>query len=987
MRTWGNLEAINLLYLIINAMKKQLLLACFFCFGILSIVYAQTPVLNWQTTIGGTRFDNFSAVAKTSDGGSIAVGAAESRNNDIKGNHGNTDALVVKFSSTGAKQWVKVFGGANLESFSSVLQEADGSYLAVGFAYSNDGDVSGNHGNTGSTADIWVVKISSSGVLLWQKCFGSASSEFGTSAIKSSDGNYVIAGVTYGNGGDVSGSHGDRDGWLIKISSTGTLLWQNNFGGTKSDVFQSLSETPDGGYIMLGTTSSNDGDVTGLHGTDAVASDMWVVKTDSGGNLAWQKCYGGASSSSFGNKVVCAPGGGYLVCGSILPVRAGISGDIAEVKGQYDIWIFKITVTGAITWQKTLGGTGEDICASAIATQDGGFMIGGATNSADGDVTARYGQHDIWLAKLNASGTLEWETSLGGSGGEAPNGLEQLNNGSYLVAGETASNDGQVTNQHGNASDAWLAKVTYGPIPVNDATLSVLMVSSGTLSPAFVKTTTAYNASVPASTTSITLTPTASNPASTIKVNGITVAGGTASAAIPLHAGNTIITTVVTAANGITTETYIVTIRRAASTNAVLSQILFNPAYQLIDITGTADYDRLVKVPKSVTSITVAATPQHAYATITINGMPVAAGVATSPIHIGGYDPAVIHIVVTAEDGITQKTYDLHIVRPSDNAFLSNLTTDPDYPRTETTGPADFNRVMTVPWHVTSMRFAATPQQATATIKINGSSTSVGTFSEPVSLSALTTVVNIVVTAGDGVTQKTYAITVHRNPSENAVLASITTNPQVSLTATTGPADYNRSASVSSGVSSITFAAVPQNSHASIKINGATVASGVASAPIALSTGPNTIDIVGTAEDGVTVKTYAITVTRAAPFMMASKNTGDGFPAIRPKEDREDTPTEQAGLSVRQGLSPNGDGINDRLAITGINAYPDNTVKVMNRNGDVIYQAKGYDNTNVAFDGRNSKGVLQQPGTYFYSVQYKQGSEVKRKTGYLVIKY
>jgi gliding motility-associated-like protein len=121
--------------------------------------------------------------------------------------------------------------------------------------------------------------------------------------------------------------------------------------------------------------------------------------------------------------------------------------------------------------------------------------------------------------------------------------------------------------------------------------------------------------------------------------------------------------------------------------------------------------------------------------------------------------------------------------------------------------------------------------------------------------------------------------------------------------------------------------------------------------------------------------------------MMASKNTGDGFPAIRLKDDREDTPTEQAGLLVRQGLSPNGDGINDRLAITGINAYPDNTVKVMNRNGDVIYQAKGYDNTNVAFDGRNSKGVLQQPGTYFYSVEYKEGSQIKHKTGYLVIKY
>jgi hypothetical protein len=249
-------------------------------------------------------------------------------------------------------------------------------------------------------------------------------------------------------------------------------------------------------------------------------------------------------------------------------------------------------------------------------------------------------------------------------------------------------------------------------------------------------------------------------------------------------------------------------------------------------------------VPKSVTSITVGATPQHAYATITINGNTVAAGAQSAPIHIGGYNDTVVHIVVTAENGTTQKTYDLHIVRPSDNAFLSSITTDPDYRREETTGPADFNRAITVPWHVTSMRFASTPQQAAATIKVNGSTVASGVLSNPVSLSALTTVVNIVVTAEDKVTKKTYAITVNRNPSENAVLASIITTPHVSLTATTGPADYNRSASVSSSVSSITFAAVPQNNHASIKINGTTVASGVASAPITLSTGPNTVDIV-----------------------------------------------------------------------------------------------------------------------------------------------
>jgi gliding motility-associated-like protein len=92
-------------------------------------------------------------------------------------------------------------------------------------------------------------------------------------------------------------------------------------------------------------------------------------------------------------------------------------------------------------------------------------------------------------------------------------------------------------------------------------------------------------------------------------------------------------------------------------------------------------------------------------------------------------------------------------------------------------------------------------------------------------------------------------------------------------------------------------------------------------------------------------------------------------------------------LTVKQAVSPNGDGINDRLTIAGINAYPENTVRIMNRNGDVIYEAKGYDNESKAFDGRSSKGTLQQPGTYFYSIEYKKGTETLRKTGYMVLKY
>jgi gliding motility-associated-like protein len=91
---------------------------------------------------------------------------------------------------------------------------------------------------------------------------------------------------------------------------------------------------------------------------------------------------------------------------------------------------------------------------------------------------------------------------------------------------------------------------------------------------------------------------------------------------------------------------------------------------------------------------------------------------------------------------------------------------------------------------------------------------------------------------------------------------------------------------------------------------------------------------------------------------------------------------------VHQALSPNGDGINDVFTIDGLTNYPDNKVTVMNRNGAVVYQAQGYDNSTKVFDGHsNINGVMQLPGTYFYSLEYKVGADVKRKTGFVILKY
>jgi len=94
------------------------------------------------------------------------------------------------------------------------------------------------------------------------------------------------------------------------------------------------------------------------------------------------------------------------------------------------------------------------------------------------------------------------------------------------------------------------------------------------------------------------------------------------------------------------------------------------------------------------------------------------------------------------------------------------------------------------------------------------------------------------------------------------------------------------------------------------------------------------------------------------------------------------------GIVVHQGVSPNGDGLNDHLVIDGITNYPDNKLTIMNRSGALVYEAKGYDNSARVFDGHSSKtGAKQLPGTYFYSLEYTVKGIAKRKTGFIVLKY
>ena len=425
-------------------MKKTIILLTLCLIGTLSFAQ-QAPAIQWQKCLGGTGEDVSYCIQPTPDGGYIVAGYTQSIDGDVTGNHGGNDAWVVKISNTGSLQWQKALGGTNADYAISIQPTPDGGYIMAGETLSNDGDVTGNH----SYNDAWVVKLSSTGSLQWQKALGGNSNDWATSIQLTPDGGYIVAGYTTSTDGDVTGNHGNADAWVVKISSTGSLQWQKCLGGTNYDYANSIQPTTDGGYIVAGNTDSNDGDVTGAHGN----GDAWVVKLSSTGSLQWQKCMGGTSQDS-ASSIQPTTDGGYILAGR----TQSNDGDVAANHGDDDVWVVKLSTTGELVWQKTLGGTDWDRASSIQPTPDGSFIMTGYTPSTNGDVVGNHGIIDAWVVKLSTMGILVWQKCLGGTDDDRAFSIQLAPDGGYIEAGLSWSNDGDVTGNHG-FWDFWVVKL------------------------------------------------------------------------------------------------------------------------------------------------------------------------------------------------------------------------------------------------------------------------------------------------------------------------------------------------------------------------------------------------------------------------------------------------------------------------------------------------------------------------------------------------
>jgi len=408
--------------------------------------------LDFVTTLGGSKNDAFNAVEKTTDGGYIVVGFTQSNNNDITSKTNESfDFLVSKFSSKNTLEWQKTYGGSNDERASDVIETLDGGFAVLGYAKSSDLEVSANAGSK----DFWLVKLSNSGNLLWEKSFGFLGADYGTTLLETKDGGFLVTGVldvSASNGqGNAKGNavkHAGGDYWALKTNQFGTLEWSRFFGGSFTEIPLGIVETEDQNFIIVGSSDSNDFNISNSNGS----YDFWILKITPEGNLLWEKSFGGSEIDE-ARAITATNDGNFLIVGDTRSTDKNISIN----NGAADIWILKISTDGNLLWEKSIGGTSFDVARTVYKTEDNGFLIAGSSRSLDNGFENK-GQNDALILKIDNNGNLLWQKTFGGSEIDFLYDVVKLNNKAIIAVGETSSSDQDISENKG-FSDALIIQI------------------------------------------------------------------------------------------------------------------------------------------------------------------------------------------------------------------------------------------------------------------------------------------------------------------------------------------------------------------------------------------------------------------------------------------------------------------------------------------------------------------------------------------------
>lgn len=348
------------------------------------------PQITFQKKYGGTGGDTGWSAEQTSDSGYVITGSTNSYG------AGMSDVYLIKTDINGDTLWTKTYGGIYPESGADVGETSDGGYIIAGTAF----------GAGNGSGDIYLIKTNSSGDTLWTKILGSAVNDGSTSVQQTTDGGFIILGDTYSNSGN------QRDIYLVKTDSIGNVLWSKTFGSLGEDYPGSVVQTSDGGYFITGTSQ----------GFVISYKNVYVIKTDNVGSIVWSKVFGGQNDDN-GNSGFETADGGYVIVGNTYSFGIGYK----------DVYLIKTDSAGNLLWSKTYGGNSDDEAYCVQQTIDGGYIISGYTMSFSSTSV------DIYLIKADTSGSPLWTKTIHPAISNYAHFVQQTFDGGYIIAGAADS--------------------------------------------------------------------------------------------------------------------------------------------------------------------------------------------------------------------------------------------------------------------------------------------------------------------------------------------------------------------------------------------------------------------------------------------------------------------------------------------------------------------------------------------------------------------
>lgn len=309
-------------------------------------------------------------------------------------------------------------------------------------------------------ANIFCATAFSQPVIVAQKVIGGSNFDGGNVGVAVlKNGGLVVGGNSYSNksGDKTQNIRGNNDYWITNLNKSGKIQWDKTIGGILNDDFKSVIQTSDGGYALIGESSSyisdeKDEDSRGN-------TDYWIVKLDNKGNIEWNKTIGGAGNEYIDN-VVQTSDGGYILAGSSDSYRSGEKSE--DSRGFFDYWVVKLDKNGNVQWDKTIGGSDYEFLSGVELTTDGGVVLAGFSQSSiSGEKTENSrGGYDYWIVKLNKEGRIQWDKTIGGDGGDFGRGIQQSDDGGYVMSGISNSNiSGEKTDYNRGFFDYWVIKL------------------------------------------------------------------------------------------------------------------------------------------------------------------------------------------------------------------------------------------------------------------------------------------------------------------------------------------------------------------------------------------------------------------------------------------------------------------------------------------------------------------------------------------------